>query len=479
MANFVLALYDKDLKAVKSTDIEISKNSELAASAYSGQYFLFVFADVMKKKRTMVVLDKQGNILQNKVEEDVRMALLMPENYPDVHAITESEFVIVSREKDKKFGYEVSRIDKDLNSKWSKGFFPEKGNWMIEDSKINHGKLYLLRKEKASLLGDKYTYTVQGINLMNGEPFYTTALVNDGDGGFPDFITVAQDGTVASGGMYFKDGKYDDKNSDGLFFSLVDAQGGIMKFSKTSWKKVKDQIKGDFSSDLFGGRTKVLVEDLVQTKDGNYMIIAETWRKSNNAENTGSGTLRSLGGMSSSSSGNNKDKGFTLMDFAFFYFNAEGELMNIDRVEKTTKEAVIKGTLAEAHGLEMAQELYKKKFFCYRTTMDIEDKQYVLFKNDEGFKSKAYFLPVGATSVNGIGSIDMDKWLPEGVNKLGKLSKAMGGMKYTFGNDSNTFDPVNPELYKNIIPAKPGYVLLYQFFNGKLAMWLQAVPEGK
>ena len=480
MANFILALYDQNLKSVKNAEIEISKNSELAASAFNGQYFLFIFADLSKKKRTMVTLDKNGIIIKQNVEEDVRAALLTPDNYPEIHGISENEFVIVRPEKEKKFGYEIQRVDKNLNSKWTQSFFPEKGVWSVEDSKLSGDKLILLRKEKANaLLGDKHTYSVQSVNLETGEAVYSTALVNEDDGAYPDFIRVDDKGVVATGGMYFKDGKYDDKNSDGLFFALISPDGTISKFSKSSWKKVKDQIKGDFSSDLVGGRTKVLVEDIIQKKDGNYMVIGETWRKSNSSDNTGSGSLRKLGGIGggSSSSSDSKDKGFTLMDFAFFNFDAKGDLSSIDKVEKVTKEAVIKGSLAEEHGLAMAQNLYKRKFFCYRNTIEANNKQYIMFKNDDGFKCKAYFLPVGASSVTGIGSIDMDKWVSEGLNKLGKFSKMAGGNKYTFGSSDNMFETSNPELYKNIIPAKPGFVLLYQFYNGKLAMWLQQVPQ--
>jgi hypothetical protein len=70
----------------------------------------------------------------------------------------------------------------------------------------------------------------------------------------------------------------------------------------------------------------------------------------------------------------------------------------------------------------------------------------------------------------------MDKWMPEGVNKMGKIAKWTGdGVKATFG-DEGPFDETNTELYKNVIPAKPGHVLLYQVYNGKMSIWLQEIP---
>lgn len=476
MANFVLALYDADLNPVKTAEIEISKDSRLAGSSFNGQYFLFRFSDLVRNKRTTITMDKDGNVIKNDVEEKVRAALLVADNDPDVHALNESEFLIISPEREKKFGYEVSIVDKDLNVKWANSFFPDKGSWSIEDTRIVGDKLYLLRREKPSLIGDKYTYAVQGIKLTDGAEVYTTELKDEDDGGFPNFINVNNEGVVATGGMYFKKGKYDEKNSDGLFFALIDQDGKITKMSKTSWKEVKDEIKGDFSSALVGGKTKVLVEDIIRKDDGTYIVVAETFRKSA-ADETGAGALTKLGGMSSSKGSADGDKGFTVMDFAFFNFDANGTLTGIDKVEKETKEAIIKGSLADKNGLELAQELYKRKFFSYRTTMMVDGKQYIMYKNLDGFKTKAYFLPVGSTSTNGAGSIDMDKWMSEGLNKVGKVAKWTGqSMKAEFGSEEFG-TPKNTELYKNVIPAKPGYVLIYNFFNGKMDIWLEPIPK--
>ena len=99
-----------------------------------------------------------------------------------------------------------------------------------------------------------------------------------------------------------------------------------------------------------------------------------------------------------------------------------------------------------------------------------------MYKNEDGFKTKAYFLPVNATTSEGAGFLDMDKWVSEDLNKVGKLSKMMGSNKSVFGNEG-TFGVSNPELFKNIIYAKPGFVLLYHLKGDQLAMWLQKTPK--
>jgi hypothetical protein len=486
MANYVLSLYDKDMKLIKTTELEITKYSELAGSAFSGKYFLFVFADATKKTRSTFILDNQGNVSNQKVEKDVPARLLTAENFPDIHVLNEAEFLLVRAEKDKKFGYQIERVDTSLNTKWAKTYVPEKGIWSIEDSKMGNGTLYLLRDEKPNALwGDKHRYAVQGINIENGELLFTTELSRDGDMGFPSFIRVGTDGTVATGGMYFNDGNYDEKNSDGFFFALINGDGSMRSFMKSDWKKVRDEYKDAWVNEFIGGKTRILVEDVLIKKDGTYMIIAEAFRKSMNPSNTGGGDegiLRKasklqtsgLGGFISSKP-DNGERGFTVMDFVFMNFDNQGKFTGISKVSKTSSEAVIRGSLARMPALAMAQALSKRKFFSYREVVEVGGKQYIMFKNVDGLKRKAYFLPVGNSSVEGIGSIDMDKWASEGLNSLGKFSKFMGSNKTTF-EDQSAFANTNPELYYGVAPAKEGYVLLYEFRNGKMNIWLEPIP---
>jgi hypothetical protein len=73
---------------------------------------------------------------------------------------------------------------------------------------------------------------VQCYDVESGEQTYSTDLENAGDGGAPAFIRVNSKDQIATGGMYFKGSKYDDKNSDGLFFCLIAPDGNITKFTK-------------------------------------------------------------------------------------------------------------------------------------------------------------------------------------------------------------------------------------------------------
>jgi hypothetical protein len=472
MANFVLKLYDKDLNEIKTTDVEVTKFSELAASAFTGKYFLFIFVDAMKKNRTMVVLDNKGELVKTKMEEDVRRALLVEENFPIIHVLNDEEFILVRPMKEKKFGFEVERLNKNLESTWTQSFIPESGVYSAVDSKLKGDKFYILREENPSRSSDNYNFSVQCLSIEDGSNVYSIDLKEGDDGGAPAFIRVSDNGEVVTGGMYFKKSKYDDKNSDGLFLARISPQGKMNAFTKKSWDSMKDQIQGEFSSALLGGKTKIMVEDVIQKKDGGYMVICEQFKKANNSSLTGSGAGAMLGGGGSSSS-SGPEVGFTVLDFVFFQFDATGSLKGIDVVGKQNKEAKVSGKIASGKGLEIANFMLGKGFFCYKEIIEVNGKQVIVYRNDEGFKSKLYFLEVGAKSTDNIPSIDMDRWVSEKLNKLGKFAKATGGGQYEFNSDRAGNDYA---LYKNARSFKPGYMLMYDYSGKGLKVWLEAIP---
>jgi hypothetical protein len=68
----------------------------------------------------------------------------------------------------------------------------------------------------------------------------------------------------------------------------------------------------------------------------------------------------------------------------------------------------------------------------------------------------------------------MDRWVSEKLNKLGKFAKAAGADQYSFNSDSNASDTY--ALYKNITSFKPGFMLLHDFNQKGLKVWLEPVP---
>ena len=473
MANFIIRIYNNKLEEIKTAEVEVSKFSELASSAFTGKYFMFIFVDGLKKTRTMVTLDAAGNVIQKQVEEDVARFLSTPENYPVIHPINDEEFVLVRPVKDKKFGYILERIDKDLKSKWTQNQIPEDAFWTVADSKVEGGKLYLLKEENPNRSSDNFQFSVQAYDIENGEQAYSTDLNSGEDGGAPAFIRITPRGEVATGGMYFKKNKYNDKNSEGIFMAIISKEGELKTFSQRTWDSIKDKIQGEFSSALLGGKTKIMVEDIVRKNEGGYVVITEQFKKANNANLTGSGAAAMLGSGGGSSS-NGPEIGFTVLDFVLFHYDDSGDLTNIQVVPKLNKEARVSGKIASEKGLAIANYMYNQGFFCYREVIQKDGKQIIAFRNDDGLKSKMYFLPLGSVSTEGLPEIDMDAWVSEKLNKLGKFAKATGNGQYSFNSDSPSGDY---NLYKGAHSFGEGKYLMYDYNRKDLKIWIQPIGQ--
>lgn len=476
MAFFWLEIFDLELNRINKVKLEISKRSELASSTFTGSNFLFAFNDVSKRTSTYITLDKSGNVIDKRVTEKVKMALLSKDNAPQFFPAGEDEFVVIQPIKEKKVGYTIERINTKFEEKYTFNYTPDKGAWKAVTAQMKGDKLYLIQERRKSLTSKTYTNFILCYDLATGKELYAYDLFDGEDSGFPNFFNVDNQGVLTSGGMFFKGEKFDPKNSDGIFFLTLDVSGERTAYSKTSWKQVKEDIRGDFSSALIGGKTKMILHNIVKKADGTYTIIGESFRKSNDANMAGMGALKMAGGMGGSAGASQVESiGFTIMDFVLFNYDAAGKMVSIDRIEKPNRALTIKGKVAEKKGLEIALFMKEAKMFCYRSVIEDGGKQYIFYVNRDGAKDYASFLPVGATTTDDIPQVDLNKGISEGLNDMAKFGAFMGDNEMY---DTGTFGSLkeNPNRYRGGLYFKDGYVLVYKYFNFKLNIWLEPIP---
>ena len=125
MVEFALEIYDLDLNVIKKTAIAVTKTSNLQGSEFNGEDFLFMFEDLNKKTNTFISVDGSGNIIKEKVEPTKKIATASSAAiYP---ATDGSGFYLTQAVKEKKWGYEVVKMDRDLKELWSKTVTVENG----------------------------------------------------------------------------------------------------------------------------------------------------------------------------------------------------------------------------------------------------------------------------------------------------------------------------------------------------------------
>jgi hypothetical protein len=176
--------------------------------------------------------------------------------------------------------------------------------------------------------------------------------------------------------MYYDGEKMSGDNSDGIFFLKLDNAGKQLAYKSIDWDNgIQDALKATSRKFSIGSKPKVLFHEITKTKDGNYQVISETFRKALGA----AGALAMMGGSRAS----DVPMRLTVMDFIIFNFDNNGEPLDINKIEKPYKSAEIAGGMV-MNGIQLANYLKKYRMFTYDfTTVLPSGKQAIVYTNFE------------------------------------------------------------------------------------------------
>ena len=178
-------------------------------------------------------------------------------------------------------GYNVTKVDAQFETQWTKGSFPikKKEGIMLQTAESGFDRLVIIESKMANWLTNKMTGTeLVCLDGNNGDELYRAALFSDAFTSLPSQIDIDIDGNINLGGEYFKGAKTKNVNSTGIFVTKLDPSGQELSVNRSSWKDgIQKQLKrGSFS---FSGKNKVLFHDIVSTEDGGFQLIGESFSK--------------------------------------------------------------------------------------------------------------------------------------------------------------------------------------------------------
>jgi len=278
MIDFALEIYDQDLNVIKKTNIEVTKNSEVVGSEFNGNDFLFVFTDLSKKTNTFVTVDNLGNIIKQKTEPEKKMATAgSAAVYPSMDG---NGFYMTHAVKEKKWGYEVVKYDRDLKELWSKTVTVEKGMVGVASAESGPGKLVVISMERPGMMSKKIYGKVVCFNGETGDKEWEYELYDGKQTNLPSSFLIEPDGSVATAGMYYDGEKMSGDNSDGIFFLKLDASGKQTAYKSIDWDNgIQEALKATSRKFSIGSKPKVIFHEIIKEGSGNYQVIAETFRK--------------------------------------------------------------------------------------------------------------------------------------------------------------------------------------------------------
>ncbi|MDQ3102095.1 MAG: hypothetical protein M3R08_11955 [Bacteroidota bacterium] len=374
MVQFALEIYDLDLNLIKKTDVEVTKFSNLVGSEFNGNDFLFLFEDIKNKSNTFVSIDASGNIIKKNTEPTKK---IVTQGTTDIYAAEDGTgFYWTHAVKEKKWGYEVVKLDRDLKELWSKTVTVDKGMTTIAAAQSGPGKLILVSMELPSLMSKKMLGKIVSFNGTTGQKEYEYPLFDGKQTNLPGTFLIEPDGTVTTSGMYYDGEKMAGDNSDGIFFLKLDPSGKKVAFNSIDWDNgIQEALKATKRKFSIGSKPKVQFHNIVKEPNGNYQVISETFRKA-----AGAGTaLAALGGADA----NDIPLRFTVMDFIIFNFDPQGEPLDINKIEKPYKSMSVEGAM-NMNGIQLAQLMKRYKMFTYEyTTVLPSGKPAIVFTNFE------------------------------------------------------------------------------------------------
>lgn len=375
MMSFIIAIFDKDFKMVKQTPISITKRSAVDGSEFNGRDFMFLFNDIVKKSITQVTVDAKGNIIKTEgTIEEKRYAATA-----DVFPAGEDGFFIVKPIMEKKPGYSIEKVDRNLTSKWEKRFVVEKGFVYPEAVQAGGGRIAVIQVTAPSRLSTKMHGDIVVLDEATGNEVFTHPLYDGTTTAVPSALLLDDQQNIVAGGMYFNGERWDNTNSDGIFFLKLDPAGKVIMDRREDWdngiqKIIKDASKKSLA---ISSKPKVYFHTIVQGADGGYQIIGETFKKNLSMINSSLADAisgRYIGDMNANVNNNNPVT-FEVMDFIIFNYDGKGTMTNVNIIEKEHTKVSCYYPYQGYGGLALAKAVARFGFFNYAFMMTMPDSK--------------------------------------------------------------------------------------------------------
>jgi len=252
---------------------------------------------------------------------------------------------------------------------------PTKGYAAVEAVETGGNRIILIQVVGKNIFSKNMIGEILCLDNKSGDILYNYSLFDGEVTCIPSSFLIDKDKNIVTGGMYFKGEKWDSKNSDGIFFLKLSPDGKKLIYTKDAWEGgIQDIIKENTTVRFaIGSKPKVLFEDIVQTPDGGYQIISETFRKSLQVVNLKMKdviTGRFIGDMGghSKKNGDGSPMNFEILDFIIFNYGSDDALNDLNIIEKPHTNITCYKPYHHYRGLRLAKAVEEMGWFNYGFT---------------------------------------------------------------------------------------------------------------
>jgi Family of unknown function (DUF6770) len=468
---YEIHIMDNNLKETHSVKMTLPKQESLLETSFNGERFCFSFLNTKDKYIKYMLLDKTGNkvgaytaseLNNNELSYIEQMRASESDSYSGgVMAIEGKGFVRYGIEKKKGYHIELEMFDNAGKKLWKAGSgvaadeksyevaYPFYANSEMVVSLINTRPKMLSQADQEIFLAFHRASTGKeafriGMNTDSKNKSNDKKDKKSKDKGSAQYqrspIGVSYDEATAQyfiyGEYYLQGQKMIKDKSTGLYFQVVDTTGNIVSENYSSWlgdiaKKISMNDKGKFEDN-----TNVTIHKMIRTADGKIFAIGEQFKKVASALGIASQVL------SRGQSGGSVVK-IQIRNMMVFEYGSDFTLTKVHVFEKDKNNVELPrgwGMLGPG-SLAFLMKIYG--WFNYEFTTTSFDK---------------------ATFTSTYVNFDKDK--EEGNNyAIGNIAYTKDG---TLAGDKIRLTD-NPTWFR-IMPAKPGYVTIFEYYKKKKSL---------
>ena len=457
--NYVIQIFNSELKRVTREVIPVKYLGSIADIApHNGGLICYIQSG---KEGLVYYFDATGKLLWKKT------ITLDKSKFHSVKMVSlgNDGFVIVRPDELKKDGFRVTRYDNNLNEKWTKAYFPEKGSIDFSMVRVNTNKIGVLAKFMQSVFSTKFEERLYMFSGDDGSLLYEKVIMTELGNGKPKELSIGPDGSAFVIGYSFDPAKSFGEVVTHLFYQKLDVSGNVVYDKKLTLEgDLKDKLISEMARNAFGFNTTPLVhfEDISYSDKG-IRVLGEAYRyiKTPVAATPGAATQISQPGK------------LYVMDYVVLEINDKGALVQTQLIAKPYKRID-----AEGHtlGAEYSADEYFAPFglFSYRFLTEKNGKPELVSHNWNRNTPYFGFTALDVNHENILNRIYLERSVAQG--EAGQFSA------FLFKKEGMQA-PLQTYQYDILPYYQPGKLVHYDYSNEELTMQVMNIevknPEPK
>ena len=341
--NYLLSLYDENLKEINTVDITRPKTYVLIDGVFNGEAFGFLFFDSRARSTELITYDRSlkkiGNVtrqLNSKIMLASYNAILNGAEPSQAYLVPISNqgFVYYGVKEGSKYKYEIQCYDNGLKVLWSDLARVDTNIEMAAEGFQAGDYVGSMITRKKNLTTRDLEFDLLVHQVSTGKKLFRVPMMTDKYSmSFSDvFFDEAKQNFVVFGEYNDKDDKELKTPSLGFMTLTLDMSGKIVSQKLNSWaKEISAAAPVNERGQFDGNNARILFHEFVRTDDGKIFAIGEQYKKVASAGGiAGNVLMAAIGG----SAGTFSNAQLNVYNMVIFEFTADYTLRKVYVFEK-------------------------------------------------------------------------------------------------------------------------------------------------